>query len=546
MKIKIILFVLAFTIVSSLAGAYEFYSDNFVAQYQKTIKNPTEENLNSLYKAFIINKGISDKTVAYGLVEALINHPEKINDKTISAVINFNKENASKIKAILSQSFVDKILGFYLFFDKFSIFVILKYVSSIFIFITMLYLLFKNYYIFFHSHKFKGFFIGVSKLLAFIVIIIVCSVIFNNHMFAIVGGFCILLLAPEKINFKTPIIIATVIFVLINSVDYLQSPSSKSLYLDIVNKPVSKEYLISIAEKNDSPMAKIIAAIKYPELITSYKNISFNPKDRFEAGNYAVYLLMTEDIDKFNKIAKEYNLLEDPIILINVASLFSKNFKYEEYEETIKNLYTFYPEYHKLLQTFQINLNSYVFLPYFTEIYKVRTKLYLDYVNIIVFSILLIIGLVTNNILSKFRFFRCTQCGESFCVKCDDGYLHNNVCEKCRILSHKIAKADAVTLVKKQFQVERYRQNKNYKNIILTFVAPGADRLLNNQPIAGILMVLIHSIFIFIVTFRGLFFISPENIGFHLVIKYLYYIYGAFFIIAYILNIFVKRDFDGV
>jgi hypothetical protein len=124
--------------------------------------------------------------------------------------------------------------------------------------------------------------------------------------------------------------------------------------------------------------------------------------------------------------------------------------------------------------------------------------------------------------------------------------LHGNICEKCRIFSHKIAKADASTLVMQQFQIEKYKRITKFRNLIFMLIAPGADRLFINQPVAGLILTVLHSILIFILIFQTAPFIAPSNIGFQFTITYLYYLYICLFLLVYIANMLIKRDNNGI
>ena len=125
-----------------------------------------------------------------------------------------------------------------------------KYTSSIFILLVFLYLLFKNYFIFFHSHKFNLKAIGFAKLIIFLLLTIVISITFNNYLFVILAGFTILLLIPENIASKTAVILFLSVFSILNSIDYNKNELQKNKYLEIINKPVSKNYIERYLEKN--------------------------------------------------------------------------------------------------------------------------------------------------------------------------------------------------------------------------------------------------------------------------------------------------------
>ncbi|MBZ4672062.1 MAG: hypothetical protein JG762_292 [Deferribacteraceae bacterium] len=548
MKIRVLIIALIFLIFYTYVNAYEsdFYPKSLMSEMEKVVQLPNEQNLDKLYQEFIKFKGLEDETIAYAIVEALLNHPTEINEKTILIAQKFSPKNKDKIGIILSDSIILKIINSHIFFNKFAVYTFLKYTSSIFILLVFLYLLFKNYFIFFHSHKFNLKAIGFAKLIIFLLLTIVISITFNNYLFVILAGFTILLLIPENIASKTAVILFLSVFSILNSIDYNKNELQKNKYLEIINKPVSKNYIERYLEKSTSPFTNIIATIKYPELSEKNNFIRFTPKNKFEAANYAIYLLITEKVDEFNSLAEKFNLTEDPIIMINVASFYSKKFNFEKYEDIIKNLYTFYPEYHKLLQNLQLNLNTYVFLPYNFQEGMNKDTLTLNYTSVLIFFILLAVGIIINRFFYNFRLFKCIQCGESFCIKCDDGYLHGNICEKCRIFSHKIAKADASTLVMQQFQIEKYKRITKFRNIILMLIAPGADRLFINQPVVGLILTALHSILIFILIFQTVPFISPTNIGFQFSINYLYYSYICLFLLIYIANMLIKRDNNGI
>lgn len=543
MKIRILLIILSSLFFYTFGNAYDtdFYPKSLLSEIEKVVQSPNEQNLNNLYQEFIKYKGLDDDIIAYLIVEALLNNPEEINEKTILIAQSFSPKNKDIIGTILSDSIILKIINSHIFFNKFAIYTFLKYTSSIFILLVFLYILIKNYFIFFHSHKLNMKVIGLAKLTIFLLIIFLISITFNNYLFVIIGGFTIFLLIPENTGSKIIAILFLSVFSILNSIEYHKNKIQNNEYLEIINKPVSIDYIKKSLEKEYNPFINIIAAIKYPELLERSNFISFVPKNKLEAANYAIYLLITEQIEDFKSLAEKFSLTEDPMIMLNVASFYSKKFNFEKYEETIKNLYTFYPEYHKLLQNFQLNLNTYVFLPYNIKEGEKRDTITLNYFSILTFFILLIVGVIVNSLFYSFRYFKCVQCGESFCIKCDDGYLYDNKCEKCRIFSNKIAKADASTIVKKHFQIERYKQKAKFRNIILKLVAPGADRIFDGKLAVGLILVVLHSILIFILIFQTAPFIVASNIGFQFAINYLYYLYICLFLLVYIVNIVIKR-----
>jgi len=548
MKIKVFIIVLMLLFFYTYGKVYasEFYPKSLLSELEKVNQSPNEENLDKLYQEFIKYKGLDDDTIAYSIVEALLNNPKEITEKTIQIAQKFSPKNKDKIVTILSDSIILKIINSHIFFNKFAVYTFLKYTSSIFILLVFLYLLIKNYFIFFHSHSLNMKAIGFAKLTIFLLMAVFISIVFNNYLFVIIGGFAIFLLIPENTPFKIIVILFLSASSILNSIDYNKNKMQKNEYLDIINKPVSIDYIKKSLEERNTPFMKIIATIKYPEIFEKSNFIPFAPKNKFKAANYAIYLLITEQVDGFNSLAERFNLTKDPMIMINVASFYSKKFNFEKYEEIIKNLYTFYPEYHKLLQNLQLNLNKYIFLPYNIEESREKDTLTLNYISVLIFFILLVIGIIINGFFYNFRYFKCVQCGKSFCIKCDDGYLHGNTCEKCRIFSHKIAKADAASLVMQQFQIEKYKRTTKLRNLILKLIAPGADRIFISQPTTGLILTILHSILIFILVFQTAPFISPSNIGFQFAINYLYYLYICLFLPIYIANIVIKRDNYGV
>lgn len=530
--------IISFIISPTYLYADEVYPEEILIKISRATENPDYTNIEDLRRSFIKHKGIKDDIITYALTESLIKNKDKIDEKTIELVKSFSFYENKKVSAILNQNYFQRILNSKLFFTKFSIFTLLKYSSLIFIILIFLAFLIKNYYIFLHSHqdlKFASFFYIVFFSLSVLILL----TIWTKYIWLILAIATITLITFEKKRTKIVTIIVILCFVMLNSMTYLQKNNENFEIVNIINLPTTKEYLLEKAKETGNDIFKIVAEIKYSE--NSDKTILFKPTNKLEAGNYAIYLLQRGEIDAFNKLAIQYNLLSDPVIVSNIASFFVKTFQYERYEETIQILYKNYPKYHKLFQEYQLLFKTQVFFPYFTEEKAYFTNISFNIKQILIsFFSIIFITLITY-FFSNGKIFKCNSCGKVFCIKCDDGYLNENVCERCRIFFNKINKADPGALIKTQLKIEKFQYIKKVKINLLSLVLPGACRISLGQNFLGILLLYGYSILITTFIFGYKPFVMIDNIGFHIVIKQVYVLYIAIFSICYIINIFYKK-----
>lgn len=524
-------------LISSYAN--EVYSKNILTILDKTIENPDFKNIENLKRSFITHKGVADDIITYTLVESLLRNKDKIDEKTVEIVKSFSFYENKKVSTLLNQNFFYKILNSNRFFTDFSIYIFLKYLSTVFIILLFLAFLIKNYYIFMHSHQ-EIEFINMFYISYFVLSVLILLTIFTQHIFLILSIGTVVLLTFEKNRTKLAILIVILCFTFLNSVTYFQEKNKDFEINSIIKSPTTKKYLLKKAEETGRDIYKIVAEIKYPD--ESNKTISFTPSDKLEAGNYAVYLLQKGEIDRFNKLTGQYNLLNEPIIVTNIASFFAKTFQYDRYEETIKILYNNYPKYHKLFQEYQLSFKSQTFFPYFTEGKAYITNISFNYKQIFTNLFLIIIVTLFTYFFYSEKIFKCHLCGKVFCIKCDDGYLNNDICEKCRIIFSKIDKADPKILIKNQLKIEKYQYIKKIKATILSLILPGSCRIYLGQNIAGILLLIGYSLLITIILLGYKPFVMVDNLGFHIVIKQLYTLYFATFLIFYIINIFYKKE----
>lgn len=254
-----------------------------------------------------------------------------------------------------------------------------------------------------------------------------------------------------------------------------------------------------------------------------------------------ILYLMKGDYKKFDEISKKYHLMDNPVVVMNLTSYFAKTYQYQNYESFLNVLYQNYPSLYQIFQNYQSVNKEQTFYPYFPETKEFTLWFEMNYLKLLISFCVLLVFLGVSYKISAFKPFQCGSCGENFCIKCNDGYLYENICENCRSLKKKISQANASILLKKSIQSDRFAYKKSVMNVLLSIFLPGSNFFTTNRIIIGLFVTLTFSIFLVFILFNWSLFVHPDNLGFHLVVRYLFYACGVFFGFVYILSIIFGR-----
>jgi hypothetical protein len=371
----------------------------------------------------------------------------------------------------------------------------------------------------------------------FIVLTLIAGVIFWKYMFVIFGLSAILLTVPEKHINKLVLFLFLFIAIIINTTDY-RSPKLKDNFLyNLVNNPVSENFLVKIVDKDSS--YDIIKKIKYPE--NDEGQFSYIPKSIEDKINLSIYYLMKKNFDKFKEtLPSEY--INDPLVLLSLSSYYFNTFQYSEMEKINKQLYE-YPFLYKISEDYHQFTNKALFLQYSDEIeISLNDGSIIFDSRIFIIAILTIVIFVIAFLISrKYEFFKCTSCGDFFCISCDDGFEHNQVCDACKNIYNVKHSAEASILVKKRITIENYQYNLKRFSKFLSTLLPGAGHIYLNKPIFGSFLTLFFSFIIFMAVFRFEPFMVYENLAVHIIFFPVYLFIIGVFLIFYLISIFYRK-----
>ncbi|BAI80821.1 hypothetical protein DEFDS_1360 [Deferribacter desulfuricans SSM1] len=522
-------FLIFFTASTSIFA--NTYSNDIIFSINKLKSDFSYNNLIAIRKQFLSEKGIYDKELAYTLVDIALKNKEKVNDQIIEVITKFYPQDEKIIKNLLQNNFVSfELLRNYL--DKYVLYTFWYYISFFFLCLTFIYLMIKHYKLFLHHHDNELKYKGLLKIIIFITAFISLIVFLPNYFFQITLFFIILLLSFEKINFKITTTIIVFTLSLTSIVNIKKLPNNNTYNYDLAAKPIS--YLQNIGA-NDSLIFKIKADQK-----TDINNIK--TKSQFDKINEAILYLKYNELNKAKTIIDKNNLLTNPAIIYNLAIYYSNNFNFEPYENLIDTL-TNYPDYYKYYQELQVLKVPSSFLPYFKFI---KTKPLYNFsinFNMLLYLIAaLLLGLILSFVISKFHYFTCQSCGKTFCSKCDEGYLYDNICDKCRNINSFERSIDAVDLVTHQAIIENYQLKKERLHFLLKVFLPGSANLIKGNIIMYFIMTFLFSIILYILTFKYELIASANNIGYQYTFKYIYLFLILLFLVFYLFNILRKKS----
>ncbi|MGA1862565.1 hypothetical protein OWM07_06750 [Deferribacter thermophilus] len=524
---KIILFLIIILFSSNLHLFASVYNDNINKSLNQLKSNFNYENIVKLIKEFLEDNGIFDKELAYTLVDIALKNKNKINNQIIHEIAKFYPQDEKIIKNLLSGNYFSLIPYF---LDSFSIYTFFYYVSFFFISLTFLYLLIKNYKLFLHNHD-EVKFIGLIKLVIFITAYITLIVFKPQFFFQITVFFIILLLSYEQKNTKVFIIVVISIFSLITLIEIKKDNSLRDYYT-LSAKPLSyldKNYKNSVEYYIKSK--EILNNFNINNLLNNQKNSKINKI------NTAILFLKYDNLDNATKLINDFNLINNPVILYNLAVYYVRHFELATYEKIVDELSNFKPYYQYYQELQLLNIQP-KYQPYF-EFNKISSR-YSFSINsklLVISLIIIVFGIILNLILSKKPYFICKSCGNTFCSNCDEGYFHDYKCDKCRNIDSLESTIDAVELVTHQALIE-YNQLKSQRlHLLYKIIFPGLSNLIKGNLFLYFFITIIYSVILYILTFKYELIATQNTIGYQFIFSTIYIVYAVIFFILYLLNI---------
>jgi hypothetical protein len=536
------IFIILFT--SNLFAEVNYYPPKLIDSISTFKKDFNKKNLENVYKDFVDFKGIKDSKIAFTLVDIALNNKNKLNDDIIQLITKFDVDNEKVIRNLLTNNYLNKFTLIPKYINDFSIYVFLKYLTSIFVTILLIALFIKNKFIFFHIHKENAKWLKSLYFLAFLFVPILGFAFFPSYYLIFIAIAAVILLLPEKNNNRMILFAAILIALMIHSVSCDVSKNNNSVdYYSIINNPVSLNYLnYKIKQNPDDYDLKVIKKIKFPNSKVKMSNVPISKFSELGRINLSIYYLMNKKFDKFKKLIKNNALLENPIMLLNLSSYFTITFQYKELEEINKRLYK-HDFYYKLAENYQHNMKKSLFIPYSdTKIYAFSEVLGFNMQSAIISILLLTVSFALVIYVSKSKeLFKCNSCGNVFCAQCDDGYDYDHICATCRNIIFRKGNAEASILVKKTILMENYKNNLKVLSRVLSTFLPGSGQIYTNHPVKGIFMSILFSIVLFIVIFRFEPFVNPESYALDMVFIPFYAVILGIFVLFYLINILGRK-----
>lgn len=532
-----VLFLIGFFSENLFCSA-EFYPTELSESIRQVNKNPTVSNIENTYNLFLKYKGISDKIIVYSIVEALLEHKISPEQRVLSILKDISHEHAPKIEAVFEKNKLKKLFMFVHFLDRYSMYKIFRYVAVVFLSLLFLYLFIKNHYIFLHSHSDYSKVLNYLKAGIFLMIVLFLALYFRGFAELMLTCGIVVLLIPESRFSAVIISVLLFLFLIPSFIVPKYSKNSDYLMYRLSVSPVSLKYLEELENSKKSAIISLIKNIKYGLI---QDNVSKSYLSNIGITNMGILYLMKGDYKKFDEISKKYHLMDNPVVVMNLTSYFAKTYQYQNYESFLNVLYQNYPSLYKIFQNYQSVNKEQTFYPYFPETKEFTLWFEMNYLKLLVSFCVLLVFLGVSYKISAFKPFQCGSCGENFCIKCNDGYLYENICENCRSLKKKISQANASILLKKSIQSDRFAYKKSVMNVLLSIFLPGSNFFTTNSIIVGLFVTLTFSIFLVFILFNWSLFVHPDNLGFHLVVRYLFYACGVFFGFVYILSIIFGR-----
>lgn len=537
-RISFFMFLFVFFSCGNLLSSTSIYPQDLTDCIREVNKKPNTSNVTDCYNIFLKYKGISDRTVAYAFAESFLEHNSSPDRTALSIMKKISPEDSEKIGAIFEKSRLKRLYNIFYFFDSHSVYKILKFSSVIFLVILFLYLFIKNHYIFVHSHSYNHLVFNYLKSGIFFFIVIFLGLYLKGYQELIFGCGIAILLTPE--NRFNGVFVSVILFLLVffsAVVPYYSKNTDFYLHRISVN-PVSKEYMTQNMTSKDAKILNLIKNIKYP---SEDDNISGSFSGYNEAVNTGILYLIQGDYAKFEQLSKKYNFMDNPVVVMNLTSYFAKTYQYQNYESFLAVLYGSYPMLYQVFQDYQDLNKTQTFYPYFPEVRQFRFWFEINQLKLIISFIVLSLFLGISYRMSAFKPFQCGSCGENFCIKCNDGYLYQNVCENCRSLKKKISQANAAILLKKSIQIDRFAYKKGLTTVFLAIFLPGSNFITLGNLVAGIFVTLVFSVFLALMVLNWSFLSGPDNLGFRLLTDTPGYAYAIFSLVVYILNIVFGR-----
>lgn len=549
---KIFLFSLLFLLSTALIPVWAQNED--ISKYPETIRegivnvknNFSSRSIDKLYTEFTRHKGIDDPIIAYSLVEIALNHEDKLNGNIIDSITRFTPGESSKIRAVLSGSFLYKLFHYYSFFNSHILLQSASIIASIFVFILFVYLLIKNIHIFFHSHKNIPILFNGIKFVLFFGLLTSMLLIFPLNKMLAFAIFTLILLIPETGAGRYFCIIVIILCVsVLPFKSNIKTNEELQIYNDVALKPLSTEYMQKIWEESgESPLLKTMLFLKAPETF-SYNAAQFTPQNKTEAVNFASSALYNGNTERFNKIVSDFSLSDNPVIIMNMNAFFMQNFMYEQYENYIEKLYK-YPKYYNVFQNNQLKLGRTSFFPYHKDTVILQPSYSFNWYASTIYAFLLLMAIILHFAFSRRRIVKCKSCGKTFCRICDEGHLNESTCSLCRNINSRYSTADPSVLVKKKIQAEKYKSFRGTLSFFLTLLLPGCGLIYNGYLFLGVILTLIFSKVIFILLLKFNVFLWPLNLGIQYAVMpgiiVLFIIFTAVYLLSFL---FIRRNYGS-
>ncbi|MGA1847347.1 hypothetical protein [Deferribacter abyssi] len=529
MKKIILLIVILFIVFQHISLARDInYSNELTTAIMTLRTNFSKENLDYLKTVFIKEKGIYDKLLAYTLLDLALKNKKNLSADVVNVIGEFYPQEKNLITKILQQK-----VDFFMFLEYINNFVLVTFVYYVSFFISILlvlYILIKNWPLFLHNHlENKGIY-GLFNIIVFITFYLGLIVTLPSYFFQISLFFVILLISFEKPKVKIILGCFMLLLTILSLIGFESKSDQKYIY-NFAAKP------ISINKNFSNDVEKKIFLIKSDYAEIDFNTINFDYNNKQDLVNYIILLLKSNKVEKAISLINKYNLATDPNVLYNLAVYYAKNFKFETYENILLKLQK-YKWHYRIFNQYQLINQQPVYLPYF-EIkdnkndYMITFNKKLFIVTIIIF----VLASILNTLLSKLHLFKCDKCGKVYCIKCDDGHMHNNICEKCRnYLSHETV-ADAVELMKHRSLIENNEIKTKRLQFLLSIILPGCGKLLQEKLIYSIILIIVFAINLYIITFKYELIASDTSVCYQYVFYPVYLFFITIFLLLYLINI---------
>lgn len=546
-KTALFTFSICFLCISNIFAAN---IDSSVGLYNKTLKteinklsnNFNQSNIENLFTTFLKYKGIDDPVIAYAVVELALENKDLLTSEMVENIKKFSPSQSIKIETMLSNHFFTKLFGITNYINVSSLFTIIKQVFGLFSILLFVYLLLKNFYLFTHSHMHNQKISFLAKIAAFTALFTTLLVIFPHNQTAAFSFMIPLLIFSEAKIGRYVCLLIIFIGIFLSSLDVnIANNTNKKHYVDAALKPISQKYLLTLQKKY--PKDKLLQAIIYLKTDKSGSYLTLpEPKNSVEAVNFASVYLSQGKTDQFNKLIKQYNISNNPVILMNMNTFFMKNFMYDEYEQNIEDLYN-HPSYYNIFQNYQLKFNKVTYFPYYEQIELITSEININWLNTLKYVVVFAIFLLIHSFLVSLKISRCKHCGKVHCAKCDNNF-DDGTCSRCYDFYKGLMESDPTSITKKNIESENYKAFRTKFAFIISLILPGSGLIYTDNIIYGIIMTAIFAKVLYFTIFGFSAFKWPLNFGIQYTLVPAVTILIILFFIIYILSLVYLRKAD--